>query len=238
VISGSLATSMFPRLSMQAGGTGQSSSGEAQELARRSFCFLAAALAPLYVVAIFAMRPFLVRWVGPSLAQQSATVGEILLAAWWINGLAQVPYTALQAKGRPDLTAKFHLLELPPFVFLLWVGLRVAGVEGAAAAWGVRVTIDTVLLCVAAKIPKDALVAACPGLLLVAISLAVVIADASNDAVRLMSFSFLFVCSAFWAWRSVPAELRRNVWRKGEAFRLGRHTSRSEELPEWGEKLA
>jgi len=57
-----------------------------------------------------------------------------------------VPFAALQAQGRPDLVAKFHLLELLPFIALLWWSLHRFGLLGAAGAWSLRVTADAVLL--------------------------------------------------------------------------------------------
>ena len=49
------------------------------------------------------------------------------------------------------MPAKLHLLELVPFLAVLWLGIEVAGVAGAAAAWSGRVILDTILLMIAAK---------------------------------------------------------------------------------------
>jgi O-antigen/teichoic acid export membrane protein len=57
-----------------------------------------------------------------------------------------IPYTLLQALGRPDLTARFHLIELPVYVLVLWSMIRTFGIEGAAIAWLIRVALDALLL--------------------------------------------------------------------------------------------
>ena len=67
-----------------------------------------------------------------------------------INSLAYVPYNLLQGIGRPDLTAKFHLLEVPLHVGLTWFLVTKFGLPGAALAWGLRVSLDFLLLIVAA----------------------------------------------------------------------------------------
>jgi hypothetical protein len=48
--------------------------------------------------------------------------------------------------GRPDLTAKLHLIELPPYLLLLWLLIRVDGIDGAAIIWTARVAADAVAL--------------------------------------------------------------------------------------------
>jgi Na+-driven multidrug efflux pump len=53
--------------------------------------------------------------------------------------------------GRPDINAKFHMMELVLHVPLAWWLITNYGVTGAAIAWTVRVTIDATLLFVAAS---------------------------------------------------------------------------------------
>jgi len=56
----------------------------------------------------------------------------------------------VQGYGRPDIAAKFHLLELPFYLITLSLALRWYGIVGAAVAWTLRVTLDASLLFVAA----------------------------------------------------------------------------------------
>ena len=72
--------------------------------------------------------------------------GMILIIGVWISGIAFVPSALLQAQNRPDLTAKLHLVELPPFLLILWAAIRWFGLEGAAVAWTLRNGSDALLL--------------------------------------------------------------------------------------------
>src|SRR5205085_1624642 len=80
-----------------------------------------------------------------------APVGEVLLLGMWLNSLAVIPYAFLQAQGRPDLPAKFHVLEVPPYIGGLVLGLHTGGILGAAWAWTARAGADGVLLFAAAR---------------------------------------------------------------------------------------
>lgn len=57
----------------------------------------------------------------------------------------------LQGAGRPDLTAKLHLIELPCYLTVLYLLIRVLGIEGAAIAWSGRATFDALVLFVMAR---------------------------------------------------------------------------------------
>jgi O-antigen/teichoic acid export membrane protein len=139
VIPGALAGSLFPKLSRGSG-------AESARLAGDGVTALAAVMTPLVVAGIIALPIFMRLWVGASFAAHAAPVGMILLLGIWVNGLAYIPYNHLQARNRPDLTAKFHVLELVPFLAVLWLGLHFFGLTGAAGAWSLRVTADAALL--------------------------------------------------------------------------------------------
>jgi O-antigen/teichoic acid export membrane protein len=101
--------------------------------------------APLSVVIVFA--PELLRfWLGATYSLQSSTALRILAVGVFANALAQPLFVALYAKNRPDLPAKFHLLELLIHIPLTVILIRGFGVTGAAAAWATRVALDLSLL--------------------------------------------------------------------------------------------
>lgn len=85
-------------------------------------------------------------WLSEEFAQNSANILQWLAVGVLINGLAFVPFAFIQAVGRPDLTAKLHLLELIPYLGLLWFGMEKFGLQGVAIVWTVRVTFDTVAM--------------------------------------------------------------------------------------------
>lgn len=124
---------------------------DARRLAIGGAGAIALVMGPLAVFLV-ALAPTLLRlWLGPEFARASAPSLELLAVGVMINGLALVPYSLLQALGRPDICAKFHLVELVLYVPMLLLFLRWWGITGAAAAWTLRVTLDAGLLLVAAR---------------------------------------------------------------------------------------
>jgi O-antigen/teichoic acid export membrane protein len=85
-------------------------------------------------------------WLGDEFARYSTPVLQCLAIGVFVNGLAQVFATLVQGIGRPDLSAKLHLLELPLYLLVLWWAIQNHGIIGAAIAWTGRVTLDGVLL--------------------------------------------------------------------------------------------
>lgn len=146
IIPGALSRALFPHFSAI-------DTTQASQVARESVIALAAVTTPMTLAALLSMAPFLQIWVGGEFATHAAPVGEILLLGIWINGLAFVPFALLQAQGRPDIVAKFHLAELIPFFLLLWFALHHFGIVGAAAVWVLRVALDAGLLFNAARLP-------------------------------------------------------------------------------------
>jgi O-antigen/teichoic acid export membrane protein len=100
---------------------------------------------PILVVVIWS-GDLLGAWLGPVFAAQGAVALRILAVGMLINSLANIPYFTLQGLGRPDLAAKFHLLELPLYAAAAVLLVGRYGLPGAALAWSGRVTLDAVLL--------------------------------------------------------------------------------------------
>jgi O-antigen/teichoic acid export membrane protein len=103
-------------------------------------------LFPITLCTIVLAQDGLKIWLGAEFAQNSFRVLQWLAAGVFLNSLAQAPFAVLQGVGRPDLTAKLHLVELPLYLFLLWYLIRTWGIEGAAIAWTVRVALDALFL--------------------------------------------------------------------------------------------
>lgn len=85
-------------------------------------------------------------WLGAEFARNSSVVLQWLAVGVFINCLAQVPFAAIQAIGRPDLTAKLHAIELPFYLAVFWALVHARGIEGAAIAWTLRVAVDAAAL--------------------------------------------------------------------------------------------
>ena len=147
VVPFSLATALFPAVA------GMHAAGRTERLGRIvGSAVRVVFLVVLPVVAIaFVFAPDILRvWLGPTYMASSATALRILSLGVLVNALAHPSYAFVQATNRPDLTAKFHLIELVIHVPLAWMLVHRFGIAGAAMAWTLRVSLDTTLLSIAA----------------------------------------------------------------------------------------
>jgi O-antigen/teichoic acid export membrane protein len=133
---------MFPAFSM----TFVQDRSRTAVLYGRSVKLLLLILFPVILFIIVMAKNGLRVWLGPEFAEHSTRVLQWLAAGMFINCLAQVPFALVQGVGRPDLTAKLHLIELPGYLLALWWLSRTHGIEGAAIAWTARVFIDAFAL--------------------------------------------------------------------------------------------
>jgi len=97
-------------------------------------------------------------WLGEGFAKHGDRVLQWLAIGVFMNSLVQIPYGLIQGAGRPDITAKLHLVELPFYLLTVWWLVHAGGVEGVAVAWTARVTVDTLMLFIIALrlLPRDA----------------------------------------------------------------------------------
>ena len=102
-------------------------------------------VAPLLLLFLFAGEGLTV-WVGADFATRGTAVARWLIVGAFFNGIAQAPFALVQGLGRPDLTARFHMWELPFYMLGLWILLLRFGIAGAALAWTLRAVADAVLL--------------------------------------------------------------------------------------------
>jgi O-antigen/teichoic acid export membrane protein len=142
VFPSSLTATIFPAFSsLDASRTRQ----RVEELCARSLKSLLLALGPILLLVIFFAREILTVWLGPDFAAKGTFVLQVLAAGALINSLAYVPLGLLHGLGRPDLSAKFHLVELPLYIVALVYLLPRMGIGGAALAWTARMCLDTAL---------------------------------------------------------------------------------------------
>ena len=120
-------------------------------LFRRGIKYVFLALFPLILVIITFAQEGLYLWLGLEFSQNSTIVLKWLAVGILTNGMAQIPFGLIQGIGRPDLTAKLHLVELPFYLITLWWLLSLYGIKGAAFAWVARSAIDALMLCALAN---------------------------------------------------------------------------------------
>lgn len=190
IIPSSVSRALFPRFSAQR-------SSDARGLALRATLGLAGSLTPIVVMAILAVAPFFYLWLGPAVSERCARAGELMLIGMWINALAYIPNGFLQAQGRPDLAAKFHVAELVPFVALLWAGVHFGGVTGAAMVWCIRATADAILLFGAAGILRAVTLRIVPAIVLIGSALAAAFFIGNHIVIRAAMIALFGTISIF-----------------------------------------
>ncbi len=146
IISSSLTMVLFPAFSALQGIGDKEKLGD---LFFRSLKYIFLTSGIISLVLILFAKNILQIWLGNGFAMQSTLALQILSIGVLINSIAHIPYTLIQGTGRPDITAKFHIVELPLYIITAWFLIVRWGIAGAAAAWTLRVSIDAILLFVA-----------------------------------------------------------------------------------------
>ena len=103
----------------------------------------------LLTVPILIFSDFVITiWLGQDFNEASGTL-RILVFGLFFCGLAQLPYTAIQASGHSKIAAYIHLAELIPYSVLLYVLVTNYSYNGAALAWTIRVSADFIIFSIA-----------------------------------------------------------------------------------------
>jgi O-antigen/teichoic acid export membrane protein len=146
ILSGAMAGVLFPAFSA----TAQANAPRASLLFERGTRYSVIALFPgLLLVFVFAPE-ILTGFFGADLARHAIPVIRCLVPGVFVNSLAFVPGSLVLGINRPDLPAKFHLLELPIYLVALFLLLPPLGITGVAIAWSLRVALDAGLFYTAA----------------------------------------------------------------------------------------
>ena len=85
-------------------------------------------------------------WIDENFAQQSSIILKIFSLGVFAVSLSMIMDFLVKGIGRPDITTKLHLIELPFFILLLWLSIKYYGINGAAFAWTLRAVIDAILM--------------------------------------------------------------------------------------------
>lgn len=138
VVPGALTAALFPRLALLL----TTNIPEAERLYRSSVKIISLILIPTCLIIALGSKWGMTQWLGANFAEQSWKIVVVMAIGLIFNGVAHVPFAAIQAKGSARTTAKLHILELVFYIPLLFVCIKYFGLMGAAMAWSLRVTID------------------------------------------------------------------------------------------------
>ena len=137
IVPTSLASALFPRLA-------QENPSDAQRTSAQSIGAVAFFMTPAAILAVAVAPAFLMLWVGSSVGSKTGAIACILLFGVWANSFGRIVCAHVVARGRPKWFAYLILAEILPYLILLYLLLRVAGLPGAALAWSIRCLADTI----------------------------------------------------------------------------------------------
>lgn len=112
-------------------------------LFQRGLMYTFVAVFPFTLIMVIFAYEGMELWLGEVFAEKSTFVIQCLAIGVLLNSLARIPLALIQGAGRPDLSAKLHLLEVPLYVVGLWYLINSYGIQGAAVAWVGRIIVDT-----------------------------------------------------------------------------------------------
>jgi len=136
----SLSMTLFPALSQRS----ERNNFNTTLYSRASLYLFQILLPVIFLLVVFA-GDILAAWVGPVYQESSTAVFQIIAMGFLFNALAQVPVAGIHALGRPDISARFHMAELPIFLGLNFFVIPSFGIVGAALMWTCRVVADALL---------------------------------------------------------------------------------------------
>ncbi len=103
-------------------------------------------LGPITIIIGVFSNEILHIWLGADFASKSSIVLKIIALGVLINSVAHFPFALLQGVGRPDIPAKFHLIEMIFYIGIVIYLVNNYGINGAAIAWTLRISADALLL--------------------------------------------------------------------------------------------
>ncbi|EOG1815088.1 TPA: flippase [Enterobacter hormaechei subsp. steigerwaltii] len=140
IIPGALSRAVFPKLSRF------TDKDERQKQQFLAYFLMSIAIFPLCLLGVFFSEKILTLWMGNDYAGLSATILKILLVGFFFNCIAQIPFSSIQAAGHSRITALLHIIEVIPYLILLYTFIHLYGLIGAAFAWSIRTTVDCLVL--------------------------------------------------------------------------------------------
>jgi O-antigen/teichoic acid export membrane protein len=137
-----IATVLFPTFAI----SGPSNSKATSKLFFSAQRIIFLGMFPLVLLTIAFAREGLQIWAGPQYAEHSTVVARWLAFGVIANGLSLSPYVLLQGLGKPKYTAITHCVEAVIYFPMIYFLIKLAGIQGAAVAWVLRVTCDGLAL--------------------------------------------------------------------------------------------
>jgi O-antigen/teichoic acid export membrane protein len=167
---------------------------------------------PITIITVLFAKEILKIWLGQNFADHSYLILQLLSIGILINSIGHIPSILIQSAGRPDLSAKLKLIEIPPYVALTyWLIVRF-GITGAAIAWVLRVLLDSILLFIVCRqwVPGKPFKVAHVSLALTSILIGFLLVKADVSILMRIAFGAAsLLVAARWAYPLVRMGLQR-----------------------------
>lgn len=142
VIPGAITGVLFPTFSANY----SSNPAFIKKIVLKAIKYIFVALFPVILIIVSFAHEGLSLWLGIKFADESALILQFLALGVLFNSMAYIPFTFLEGIGRPDITAKIQLAELPVYLILMWFVIKQYGINGAALVWFIRMIFDALIL--------------------------------------------------------------------------------------------
>ncbi|MBC8441180.1 MAG: flippase [Deltaproteobacteria bacterium] len=142
LVSGAMMAVFFPAFSLVYG----QDKNSAARLFAKGVKYVFIIIFPLSLLIVILSYEGLNIWLGPEFAEKSFVIMQVLSLGVLFLCLGQVPYALIQGAGRPDITAKIHLIEIPFYIGVLFLLTNEYGIKGASIAWTGRLAVDSAIM--------------------------------------------------------------------------------------------
>ncbi len=139
---------------------------------------------------------------------------------FWFNGIARLPLVLLHARNQPKVVAICHLIELLPYLVLLYTGLQMFGLPGAAAVFTLRTLVDLVLLAYFSQSIHLLIPGFLTPVLLVGSAFVLSVLNVIGQPLWWFFITAHLLATLLWAWNAAPDSLRRSCSPVGIVNRL------------------
>jgi O-antigen/teichoic acid export membrane protein len=204
---------LFPLLSKLNG-----KSDEADRLTMQALEIMAYVIAPFFLIAIVLAKPLMDLWLG-ELSVFMFVLLQIFAVGKFAESLNFVLLAQIQALGRPDLTAKRHLFELPFYACGIYIAAKEFGLIGVAVIWTAWALLDLLILfyirylLTKARLPENIRNGKLPLVYVSFFSIAYLLASffQYSNYILLLASIFLVILFYFVGWRFLLNKGNRNL---------------------------
>ena len=142
IIPGGLVMTLFPAFST----LGTRRKGDVHRLYVRSIKYVLLVAGPTVLVLVSFAGIIIRTWLGSDFVDRSTLVFQILLLGILGAMVAPISVSLLQGLGRPDVTPKLYIIEVPLNAILVLFLVREMGLVGAALSFALRALVETAFL--------------------------------------------------------------------------------------------